>query len=77
VTVLPSLAYFIGQGIMQFFRIPLKKSLCLIIFFMILTVSAFYEIRTYFVYQKAVFETAFEIAPNKLIEHIEGKSLVK
>jgi 4-amino-4-deoxy-L-arabinose transferase-like glycosyltransferase len=76
-TVLPSLAYFMGQGIMQLFRIPLKKRFWLYCFFIIISISAIYEARTYFVFQRKVFDTAFEITPEKLEQHLKGRSFTK
>lgn len=77
VTVLPSVAYFMGQGIMQLFRIPIKKRFLLYVFFIIISISAIYEARTYFVFQKEVFNTAFEISPEKLDDHLKGREFIK
>jgi len=64
-TVLPALAFFVGQGIVWIYtqvKDDVKKvqivSVMIIIF---LTISIFYEARTYFVFQKLVFIQAFDV----------------
>lgn len=68
-TVLPSIIYFIGQGIIILCAIVHKivknkgtlKYLILTIFYLILVFSCLYELRTYFKYQSVVFSQSFEI----------------
>jgi len=67
-TALPSVIYFIGNGIYYLGtivqRLLLKskwKYLILNTFYLILVLSCFYELRTYFKYQSTVFNQAFEI----------------
>lgn len=68
-TAIPSIIFFVGQGIVflvskniiknYFFSKNKLFFFFLIIFFTIL--SSFYELRTYFKYQKKVFEKAFDL----------------
>jgi len=56
-TVLPSVIYFVGQGLMLF---PRRRESILIITVLIFF-SCIYELRTYFKYQSAVFYQSFQI----------------
>ncbi|GIW64202.1 MAG: hypothetical protein KatS3mg092_0135 [Patescibacteria group bacterium] len=63
-TVIPSIIFFISQSliyIFNFLKKYLSPSLILTTFYLILILSCFYELRTYFKYQKVVFNQAFEI----------------
>ena len=68
-TVLPSIIYFIGVAINQFNTTALNWSLnkkiprylILNTYYLILLFSCFYELRTYFKYQSAVFYQSFQI----------------
>jgi hypothetical protein len=66
-TVLPSVIYLVGTGILFLLsyvqKIKLTKTALPIIIFMV-TVSSVYEIRTYFKYQRTVFDQAFEVKKN-------------
>lgn len=64
-TVIPSVIYFIGLAIKQLYGIsflqkPVLKKVFLIVIIIIVSVSSFYELRTYFVHQAQVFKEAFE-----------------
>ncbi len=58
-TVIPSLVYFIGIAISFISKKANSKYLYLVL--LLLALSSFYELRTYFKYQKTVFEQSFEI----------------
>lgn len=65
-TALPSIVYFIGNGLNISITIVSKilikrKVFILYILYFIIFLSSFYELRTYFKYQSKVFESAFEI----------------
>jgi len=61
-TAIPSLVFFIGNGIQFLMRLKVKfqKRLFVFFVFVLFAISSFYEIRTYFVYQSKVFDQAFE-----------------
>lgn len=62
ITVIPSIAYFIGvliTGALE--KFSRSKIIILIFFILLTTLSSFYELRTYFIYQSQVFDDAFEI----------------
>jgi len=56
-TAIPSVVYFVGVAINKIG----KKTLFFNFLFFIITMSSFYELRTYFKYQAKVFESSFEI----------------
>ena len=58
-TVIPSIVYFVGLTISQIIKKTKQKYLWLII--IIIALSSFYELRTYFKYQSKVFNESFEI----------------
>ena len=58
-TVIPSIVYFVGLTISQIIKKTKQKYLWLII--IIIALSSFYELRTYFKYQSKVFNDSFEI----------------
>lgn len=60
-TVIPSVVYFIGQGIITLreSRFFIKRKMTIII--ILILFSSLYELRTYFKYQAKVFESSFEI----------------
>ncbi|MCL4364296.1 glycosyltransferase family 39 protein [Patescibacteria group bacterium] len=63
-TVIPSIVYFIGQGVLLIVRSTQKFGKTKLVWSIItalIVISSFYEIRTYFKYQSKVFESAFEI----------------
>ncbi|QQS44074.1 glycosyltransferase family 39 protein [Candidatus Roizmanbacteria bacterium] len=72
VTVLPSVVYFIGQALVYITRFPLPKKWILLGIFVLLSFSAIYELRTYFVFQKLVFPEAFELNTNLIKPYLEG-----
>lgn len=61
-TVIPSLIFFVGNGIrfLMGLKIKFSKTFMVIFIFILFAVSSFYELRTYFVYQSTVFDQAFE-----------------
>jgi len=64
-TVLPSVVYFIGLSLQFISNIGMVKKyvpqkVLLIAIILLFSVSTVYELRTYFVHQKTVFEEAFE-----------------
>ena len=73
-TTLPSICFFIGQGLINIIKFLKQKQVQLFIInyflLIIILLSSFYEIRTYFKYQKDVFNKAFEInkSLNKVIK---------
>jgi len=63
-TVIPSVVYFSGQGLLIFinyFNRIGKKNIILFVLMIIISVSSYYELRTYFKYQSLVFRESFEI----------------
>ena len=58
-TVIPSIVYFVGLTISEIIKKTKQKYLWLII--IIIALSSFYELRTYFKYQSKVFADSFEI----------------
>ncbi len=72
VTVLPSVVYFIGQSLVFLTKFPLPKKYILIGIFILISLSAVYELRTYFVFQRLVFPEAFELNPNFIKPYLEG-----
>jgi 4-amino-4-deoxy-L-arabinose transferase-like glycosyltransferase len=58
-TVIPSVVYFIGLAIFEIMKKIKQKYLWLLL--IIITLSCFYELRTYFKYQSIVFNDSFEI----------------
>ncbi len=68
-TALPSIVYFVGNAIYNLVAIATRlslnkkiaKYLIFSTFYLILTVSCVYELRSYFKYQSIVFDQAFEI----------------
>lgn len=67
-TVLPSVVYFIGNAtiilcavVHKIIKNKLLRYLILTTFYLILIFSCFYELRTYFKYQPAVFKESFDI----------------
>ena len=70
-TLIPSIIYFIGIALnkisssMSFWQVELKtrrvQNLIVICFFLLLSVSSFYELRTYFKFQKEVTKYSFEV----------------
>ena len=72
-TVIPSVVYFIVLGLQWLTKfIPNQyRKISIYIVFMLLILSAIYEIRTYFYYQNQVFKQAFEI--KKDISQVIGR----
>ena len=75
-TVIPSIVYFIVLGLQWLTKfIPNQyRKISIYIVFMLLILSAIYEIRTYFYYQNQVFKQAFEIKKD-ISQVIEKDSL--
>jgi len=72
VTVLPAVAFFVGQGLLLLSKIPIKKQYVMFGLCIIVTLSAIYEVRTYFVFQSLVFPASFEIHQNLLQPYLQG-----
>jgi len=72
VTTLPSIVYFMGLPLVSIFRLPLAKKYLILGIFVILSLSAIYELRTYFVFQKTVFPESFELNVNFIKPYLEG-----
>ncbi len=74
VTVIPSIVYFAGQALLGMFyiKLPIPKRYILYVIFVIVALSAIYELRTYFVFQRLVFPAAFEIHPTLLQPYLDG-----
>lgn len=72
VTVLPSVAYFMGIALLMLLRLPFPKKWIMASMFCIIALSAIYELRTYFVFQRTVFIEAFEINPNFIQPYLKG-----
>ena len=74
-TVLPAICFFIAQGLIIAIKFLKQKRVQLFIInyslLIIILFSSFYEIRTYFKYQKDVFNKAFEV--NKSLDKIIKK----
>ncbi|MDO8497957.1 MAG: glycosyltransferase family 39 protein [bacterium] len=60
-TILPCLSYFVGQSFLSFSARLFSAKKYIVIIFIICTVSVIYEIRTYFHFQRFIFNKAFEI----------------
>lgn len=60
-TAIPSVIYFIGVALIHLINFFKNKKLLLFILYSLLIFSCFYELRTYFKYQKKVFNEAFQI----------------
>jgi len=64
-SAIPSVIYFMGLSIDYFFGLLGKRSfsprLPIILIIVFITFSSLYELRTYFIYQKIVSPTSFEI----------------
>jgi len=63
-TVIPSVVFFIGQGILALINnrfLYNRKMLVQFILIILLSLSSVYELRTYFKYQSKVFKNSFEI----------------
>jgi len=60
-TLIPSIVFFTGQGIIFLINQFKNKKLLISIIFILVFISSIYEIRTYFKYQSQVFKEAFEI----------------
>lgn len=65
-TVIPSLVYFVGNAYLWIWqsRTRIKRGLIVGVMAVLFTVSAFYEIRTYFVFQSRVLRNSFEVLCN-------------
>ncbi len=70
-TVIPSVVYFIGVAFYSLLHIlnnkPAVLKVVVIIFVLLISVSSFYELRTYFVHQSKVFKEAFEAERNLIL----------
>ena len=75
VTVLPAVAFFVGQSLLLISKIPINKTYLFYGLFIIVSLSAIYEIRTYFVFQSLVFPASFEIHQNMLQPYLDGNYL--
>lgn len=75
VTVLPAVAFFVGQSLLLISKIPIKKEYLFYGLFIIVSLSAIYEVRTYFVFQSMVFPASFEIHQNMLQPYLDGNYL--
>ncbi|GAB4219338.1 MAG: hypothetical protein Fur009_4980 [Candidatus Microgenomates bacterium] len=63
-TTLPPIIFFISQGLIfinNFLKKYFSNNLAMIVLSLIIFTSSFYELRTYFKYQKIVFNQAFEV----------------
>ncbi|PIZ64905.1 hypothetical protein CO051_04290 [Candidatus Roizmanbacteria bacterium CG_4_9_14_0_2_um_filter_39_13] len=72
VTVLPAVVFFIGQSLQLITKISMYKKHVIYILFILVGLSAIYEIRTYFVFQTLVFPSSFEISPDLLPQYLDG-----
>ncbi|MDA1317414.1 MAG: glycosyltransferase family 39 protein, partial [bacterium] len=74
VTVIPSIVYFAGQALLMMFQVkfPVPKRFIMYLVFVIISLSAIYELRTYFVFQRLVFPQSFEIHPTLLQPYLDG-----
>jgi len=67
-TALPAICFFIAQGLIIVIKFlkqrQIRLSIINYLLLMIILFSSFYEIRTYFKYQKDVFNKAFEVNKN-------------
>ncbi|MBP9690731.1 glycosyltransferase family 39 protein [Candidatus Woesebacteria bacterium] len=72
VTILPSLAYFMALPLIAILRLPLHKRTLLLGIFILISLSAIYELRTYFVFQRTVFPEAFELNTNFIQPYLNG-----
>lgn len=77
ITVIPSVIYFISQGIFLITHIKKLKKIALIGVFILIGLSAVYEIRTYFVFQTKVFPISFELDPDLLEKYLDGSYIYK
>jgi len=75
VTVLPAVAFFVGQSLLLISKIPINKTYLFYGLFIMVSLSAIYEIRTYFVFQSLVFPASFEIHQNMLQPYLDGNYL--
>lgn len=73
VTVLPSLAYFAGLTLNKLLNLNFSRKIMVSIIFIVLILSAVYDLRTYFVFQTKVFPEAFELNPDLIDDFVEGK----
>jgi len=74
ITVIPSVVYFAGQALLTLFhvKLPIPKRYIVYLIFVIVALSAIYELRTYFVFQRLVFPKSFEIHPTLLQPYLNG-----
>lgn len=72
-TIIPSVVYFIGNTINFLFNIKAYRRYFIVITLILITMSSFYEIRTYFKYQAKVFKNAFEVK-EKLEEKVSQRN---
>lgn len=60
-TSIPSIVFWIGTAFWLIYQKLKKQYVILLTIMILLVISAFYDIRTYFVYQVPIFEQAFEM----------------
>lgn len=56
--VIPSLVYFMGNGLNYFLSLKFNKKLILGVIVLVLLASCIYELRTYFIFQAPIFDTS-------------------
>lgn len=79
-TVIPSLIYFIANSLsylikdFPYDKIKINKKIVYFVIFLMIFLSSFYELRTYFYYQKKVFQDAFEMK-KPLEEYLKNEKI--
>lgn len=58
-TIIPAVIYFMGKTLQYCSMVARKQRIILASILILLTVSSIYELRTYFIYQRQVFDRAF------------------
>lgn len=72
ITCIPAVVYIAARGIATITEVKMSRYMILAAVILLLTVSALYEARTYFVYQTQIFPHAFEYPQDQFEKRVKG-----